>query len=344
MRMSQGLSLRKIKVAFGGVAHFHSESYARAIRELPDASISAVYDQEEKRGRRFARQYGIKYFSNFDSLLSTDIDAVVITSETAEHHDLARKAARAGKNILCEKPIAINVKQATSMIKTAQEHKIVFQMCHVMRFHSTSILVKSFLDEGRIGELRAAVGTNKLKSSLPLSARWFTNRRLSGGGAVIDHSVHLTDLITWFSGSRVKEVYTEIGRNLNTKLKVEDNFLTTLTLEDGVVAHIDGSWSFSEGYPSWGDFKLDLTGTEGFVQLNAFEQNLSYSGMKPPTDKLSLQYYGCDADKEMVASFIKCVASNLTPVAIGSDGLEALKVAIASYESARKGAVVRIEN
>ncbi|MCD6536379.1 MAG: Gfo/Idh/MocA family oxidoreductase [Thaumarchaeota archaeon] len=334
--------VEKVRFGFLGVAHFHSESYGRAIKELPNGEVIAVYEDDEKLGKEYAEKFKIEYYKNPDDLLKRDdIDAVVITAENVKHHDLAVKAAEAGKHILCEKPIAVTVEQADDMVKRAEKAGVKFQTCFVMRYHSTSILVKNLIEDGAIGKVLALVGTNKLNSSLPLLRDWFTQPELSGGGAVMDHTVHLADLIRWYTKSEAIEVYTEIGRNVNPKIKVEDNFLTTIRMENGAIGHIDGSWSYASGLYTWGDVTLEVLGTEGVILLDAFRQNIYYIGMESPNDKLTWHYYGCDPDLEMVKSFIECITQDKEPVATGFDGRQGVAITLASYESVKLGKPVK---
>lgn len=334
--------MEKIKFAFLGVAHIHSNNYARAIKELPEAELKAVYEQNEKVGREFSKKFEIDYYNDCEKLLKTeDIDAVVITSETAKHYDLAMKAIEAGKHILCEKPIAMTLKEADEMIKSAEKAGLKFQTCFVMRYHTTSWFIKNLIDDGRIGKVLAIIGTNKLNVSLPLSMDWFLNPELSGGGAIMDHTVLLADLIRWYTDSEALEVYTETGRNMVKNIGVEDNFLTTLTMENGVIGHIDGSWSYASGFYTWGDVTLEVLGSEGVILLDAFRQNVYYVGMEAPNDKLIWHYYGCDADKEMIKSFVNCILRDEAPRASGFDGRQGLAITLASYESLRLGRPVR---
>jgi len=334
--------VEKVRFGFLGVAHFHSENYGRVIKELPNSEVVAVYEDDEKLGKEYAEKFEIKYYSTPDDLLKRDdIDAVVITAENAKHHGLAIKAAEAGKHILCEKPIAVTVEQADDMVKKAEKAGVKFQTCFVMRYHSTSILVKNLIEEGRIGKVLALVGTNKLNASLPLLRKWFTEPELSGGGAVMDHTVHLADLIRWYTKSEAAEVYTEIGRNVNPDIKVEDNFLTMLKMQNGAIGHIDGSWSYAAGLYTWGDVTMEILGTDGVILLDAFRQNVYYIGMDSPNDKLTWHYYGCDPDMEMVKSFVDCILNDKVPIATGFDGRQGVAITLASYESAKTGKIVK---
>ncbi len=334
--------MKKIRFGFLGVAHFHADNYANAIKKIPDAEIVAVYDEDEKLGKEFSNNFKIEYYKDAAQLLKReDVDAVIITAENVKHHDYAVKAAEAGKHILCEKPIATTVEDADDMIKKAEKSGVKFQTCFVMRYHSASILVKNLINEGRFGKVLALIGTNKLNSSLPLLRRWFTDQKLSGGGAVMDHTVHLADLIRWYTNSEASEVYTEIGKNVNKNIDVEDNFLTTLLMENGAVGHIDGSWSYAAGLYTWGDVTMKVIGTDGVILLDAFKQNISYIGSDKPNDKLTWHYYGCDCDLEMIRSFIECIVEDKNPIASGIDGRQGVAITIASYESAKIGKPVK---
>ncbi len=187
------------------------------------------------------------------------------------------------------------------------------------------------------------VGVNKLSISTAVTRRWIATKSLSGGGAVMDHTVHLADLMRWYTGSEVVEVYAEIGKNVNRALRVEDNFITTVTFADGAIGHIDGSWAHASGYPTWGEVTLEIQGSKGMLYLDAFRQNVSYAGNAPPNDKLSWQYYGCDADRETVKGFVTSIDNDESPLASGNDGLQGIRITLASYESARTGRPVRLK-
>ena len=332
----------RLRIGFLGIAHFHAESYARAINGSPDVELSGVYEHDARLGKEFAKKFRTVYKKTAQDLLDDDADAVVVTAETALHYPLMMAAIRAKKHVLCEKPITLTEKQARTVLQAAASRGLTFQMCYVMKYHSAAQLVKNSLEEGQIGDVLAIVGTNKLAATLSATRKWFTTRSLSGGGAVMDHTVHLADLMRWYTGSEVREVYTEIGKNVNRRIRVEDNFLTTVTFANGALGHIDGSWAHASGYPTWGDLVLEIQGSKGVVFLDAFRQNVYYTGMEPPANRLSWQYYGCDADREMVRGFIDSVKNKREPLANGNDGLQGLRITLASYESSRSGNPVRL--
>lgn len=331
----------RMRIGILGVAHSHAEDYARSVRQkIPNAELVGVYERKEAEGRSFARRHRTVYSKSMDDLISRS-DAVIIASENAHHHRLAVAAARAGKHVLCEKPMALTLGEAREMKSEATKAGVKFQMCYPMRYHTVVSVVKELIGEGSIGDILALVGVNKINSSA-VSKTWFRDKSLSGGGAIMDHTVHLADIMRWYTGEEVKEVYCEAGRNIRSGSAVEDTFLTTVTFENDVLGHIDGSWAYPGGYPSWGDFSLEVLGTKGVIFLDAFKQNVYFTGNTHPNDKQLWQYYGCDANTEMIKSFIDSIDHDKKPKASAEDGIRGLGITLASYESAKEGKVVRI--
>jgi UDP-N-acetylglucosamine 3-dehydrogenase len=215
-------------------------------------------------------------------------------------------------------------------------------MCHVIRHHPAALMVHTLIKENRLGAVRSFVGVNKINVSNIFRRSWLTKPRYAGGGAVIDHTVHLSDTMRWFASSEVVEVYTLIGKNMVDGLEVEDNFLTTLTFSNGVIGHVDGSWTYPIGFPIWGDFLLEVIGTKGSILLNAFGQNISFFGMNAPNGKLVLESYGPNANQELLKNFANSILYDEQPATTWIDGRKNLEIVLASYESAKTRKPVKI--
>lgn len=330
----------KIRVGFAGVAHFHADSYVQCFKMIPNVEVVGAFERNRELAIQFSDRFGTQLHESLQALLK-DVDAVVVASENAFHFEYAAEAVENKKHVLCEKPMTIDLEQADKLVKLVEKNGVKFQMCYVMRYHTVTSLAKGLVDEGKIGKLLSIIGTNKLNRYLVLLRNWFTDKRLSGGGAVMDHTVHLSDLIRWYSGSEIEEVYTEIGRNVNENLSVEDNFLTTVRTQNRVIGHIDGSWTYSSGHYTWGDVTLELLGTDGVIYVDAFRQNINFIGNEKPSDRLSWHYYGCNADLSLVKDFIRCIVEDTQPLADVYDGRQGVAVTLASYESSRTGRAVK---
>jgi len=329
--------MRKLRFAILSFAHIHAWSYARVLKSLEEAELVAIYDDDQERLKRAAEAYGVRdLYSDYQQLLKrSDIDAVIIASENAKHAELAVASAEAGKHIIVEKPLATTLEDAERMIKAAEKAGVKLQQAFVMRYHDATVAVKRMLDQGALGRILAIMTTNHGK----FPGLWFDDPRLAGGGAVMDHTVHTADLMRWYTGDEADEVFAVIGKNIRPQLRSEDCALISLKFRGGVLGSIDCSWSRHEGWPIWGDVYLAIYGTEGFIAVDAFRPciNLVIDG-RP----LVWHYFGPDADYNMVKDFIYAVLEDRPPRASGYDGYKALEVALAAYESHRRGAPVKL--
>ena len=326
--------MKKLRFAVLSYAHFHAYSYSQAVKELPNVELVAVYDDNSARGEKAAKQFEADFYSDYNVMLKRDdVDAVIICSENTKHPLLAIAAAERGKHILCEKPIATTLEDAEAMIKAVKRTGVKFQTCFVMRYNPPALRVKEILDSGEIGRVTAIIGTNHLKWLGLDLMEWFVDPSLSGGGAVMDHTVHLADMMRWYTGSEARHVYCEIGKNVRRDLKVEDNFLTIVNFRDETIGSIDGSWSRPENSYYWGDVTMEIIGTEGMILLDAFRQVLYLTS--GASKGLEWQFYAGNTDKEMVKHFVKCVQEDLVPRATLMDGRQATEITLASYESAK---------
>ncbi|MEM0226346.1 MAG: Gfo/Idh/MocA family oxidoreductase [Thermofilaceae archaeon] len=329
--------MRKLRFAILSFAHIHAWSYARVLKSLEEAELVAIYDDDPERLKRAAEAYGVRdLYSDYQQLLKrSDIDAVIIASENARHAELAVASAEAGKHIIVEKPLATTLEDAERMIKAAEKAGVKLQQAFVMRYHDATVAVKRMLDEGAIGRILAITTTNHGK----FPGLWFDDPKLAGGGAVMDHTVHTADLMRWYTRDEVDEVFAVIGKNIRPQLRSEDCALISLKFRSGVLGSIDCSWSRHEGWPIWGDVYLAIYGTEGFIVVDAFRPciNLVIDG-KP----LVWHYFGPDADYNMIKDFVRAVLEDRPVRASGYDGYKALEVALAAYESHRRGAPVKL--
>lgn len=319
-----------MRVAILSFAHMHAWSYAAALQQHPGAELALIWDEDGARGQQAASRFGCRFEPSLDAVLASDIGAVIITSANAHHKDLAIRAARAGKHILCEKPIATSVADGEAMIAAAREAGVQFMTAFPCRYSPPVIRVKKALEEGRIGQVLAIKGTNHGR----MPGGWFTDKALAGGGAVMDHTVHVADLIRWFLGKEFTSVYAEASTRFY-EVDIDDCGMLTMEMEGGVFVSLDPSWSRPPVYPTWGDVTMEIVGTGGTISLDAFSQSLTLYNNE---DRAAAWVpYGADMDEGLVADFIRCATENTPPPITGEDGLRAMEVALLAYESAAKG-------
>ena len=316
-----------VRIGMLSFAHMHAASYAAAVARLEGAVLAGVYDRDKARGRTMAQRFQTDFCHKLELLLGPEVDAVIVCSENARHRELAEAAAEAGKHVLCEKPIATTVEDAEAMMDACQANGVKLQVAFPCRFLTAVARAKQMVEEGKLGRIVAIKGTNR--GTMP--GGWFTDKRLAGGGAVMDHTVHVADLMRWFLGAEVTEVYAEVG-NMIYGDAFDDCGTLTLTFDNGVFATLDPSWSRNRAYPTWGDVTMTISGTEGVLCVDAFDQKVMvYAADEHVAREVCV---ADDMDFFLVSDFVECIAGNREPTITGRDGLEALRVALAAYESA----------
>ncbi|MEM2179102.1 MAG: Gfo/Idh/MocA family oxidoreductase [Candidatus Methanomethylicaceae archaeon] len=335
-------SIKKVKIGIVSFAHPHAESYANALKQIENVELCGIFDDDKSRGGAKASYYKTKFYSNFDEMLKKEEpDAVIITSENVKHSEQAIIAMKEGVNVLCEKPIATTLEDADKIVSIVNKSKVTFQTCYVMRYHRVALTIKELLESGKIGNISLIVGTNKLNIDRILIEPWFTNPELSGGGAIMDHTVHLADLMRWFLKEEARYVYTKVGDNVFSQLKVEDNFFTIIEF-DKAIGSIDGSWCMPSAYPTWGDVTMTIYGDEGVIFMDAFKQNITLISSEGKNNIIKWHYYGCNADLEMIKDFIECIITSRKPRATVIDGRQGVEITIASYLSMKNNKPIKL--
>ena len=315
-----------MKIGMISFAHMHALSYAEILHNHSDVELSYIWDEDEVRGKTMADKYNCQYIANLDKFLQTDINAVVICSENINHKEHVIKAAKAKKHILCEKPIATEVKDAEAMIQACEKASVILQIAYPVRFAPVIENVKAMIQDGAIGEVLAINATNH--GLMP--GGWFIEKKLSGGGSATDHIVHIMDLIRWIFKDEVKSVYAELDTRFYD-IDVEDCGMVTLELESGMIVSIDPSWSRPKVFPTWGNVVMHFVGTKGNLSVDVFKQHsLYYNGNEEKIQELP---WSEDMDEGLIKDFIDCIKSNGMPSITGIDGLRTLEVVKAAYQS-----------
>jgi predicted dehydrogenase len=282
-------------------------------------------------------RYGVAVHEDIDRLLAADLDAVVVCSETVHHADLVEKAAAAGCAVLCEKPLGVGPEDSARIVAACERAGVPLMTAFPVRFHPAVQQLRALVNSGGLGALRALNGTNQ--SVMPLRERaWFADPALAGGGAMMDHIVHLADVFSWLLGAAPERVYAVGNRIVHSEVvTVETSGLVMLDYADGVFASIDCSWNRPLDYPTWGGIGLSVVGDGGTVEVDAMRQRLTRFGGSP---SFGWTPWGVDINQLMIDDFLAAVREGREPAVTGRDGLIATTVALAALESAASGAPV----
>lgn len=330
-----------MKIALMSFAHTHAYGYARALRDLPGVELltsdplAGTRPAHETGGASMAAELGVDHVDSYAELLDWQPDGVIICSENARHREDTELAAAAGAHVLCEKPLATTVEDATAMITVCEQAGVRLMVAYPVRYSPAFTALRDAYAHGRLGTLRALHGTNN--GSVPSGARaWFVDPELAGGGGLIDHVVHLADLIDELLGHVPAEDVYAVANSLmpGADTGVETAAHVSVRYPGGVIATIDSSWSVPRSGPAWGGLTLDAVGDAGFASMDAFNQRVD--GFSEAEKRPLWLSYGFNLDQLMIDTFLGVVDGAEPPVD-GRAGFRSMAVALAALESARTG-------
>jgi predicted dehydrogenase len=329
-----------IKIGILSFAHHHGEAYISNLRQMEGVELLGVADDDSMRGQTIAAQNQARYFHTYVDLLEAKPDGVIICSENNRHRLLVEMAASRGIHVLCEKPIATTLEDARAIVDTCDKAGVLLMTAFPMRFSAPLLEIKARLDHGDFGEVYCFNATNQ--GELPTKHRaWFVDPQLAGGGAIMDHTVHLVDMMRWFTGSEVQTMYARSNKIFHAEeVEVETGALEMLTFENGVFATIDASWSRPPYWPTWGGLTFEMITQRGAVFVDAFRQNLNI--YRHEWQRSNWAYWGSDMNHAMVSDFVTAIRENRSPRVTGVDGLRAVEATLAAYESDRTGQTVQV--
>jgi predicted dehydrogenase len=333
-------------VALVGCAHtMHAWAYARALAGSRHARLAGVFDEDPSLAAPIERHFGARVFADAAELLaSPDVDAAVVCSETVEHRGLVEVAASHGCHVLCEKPIATSLADAREMIAVCARAGVQLHIAFVTRFLPLIHQVRASMESGDLGEVFAMVAANRGRPPLvPLYPKWITDPAMAGGGALMDHSVHLTDIMRHLSGREVVSVTAEVD-SLMWDCGIDDIALMSLVFDNGMVGSVDPSWSVPTDNPWDYDFSLRIVGTHGSLMIDDLASSLQLVSHRYGAG-LRLVPFGADVDALMIEAFVESIQAGelQQPCADGWDGLRALEVALAGYAAAAAASPVKLD-
>ncbi|WP_243855215.1 Gfo/Idh/MocA family oxidoreductase [Diaminobutyricimonas sp. TR449] len=295
----------------------------------------------EVRGAQYAAEFGAPYVDSYSELFDWKPDAVIVCSENSRHRVDAEAAAKAGAHVLCEKPLATTVADAQAIVDACVDAGVKLMTAFPMRFTPMFGAALEAVKRGAIGEVIGATGTNNGK--LPLGGRsWFVDSELAGGGALVDLTVHVADMLNAVLRSEHPElIYAATNRILHSDkdaVTSETAGLVNITYANGVVATIDCSWSQPDSAPNWGGLTLQLVGTKGVIDIDPFA--LRVEGFDETNGSGVWRGYGTNNSVPLIDEFISAIREDRQPEPSGQAGLRAVELVAAAQESSITGEVI----
>jgi len=248
-------------IGAGTIAAFH----AQAIGLVAGAELTAVCDSVDERAREFGARHGIAAFTDVDDFLArAPIDAVTVATPTGLHASVAIPAARAGKHVLCEKPLDTTPAKAQAIIDACRDAGVILSPVFQSRFGAGAMAVKRAIDAGRFGRLLFVSGRIKWWRSQAYydSGAWRGTWALDGGGCLMNQSIHGIDLLLHFGGAPT-EVFGYTATRTHAGLEVEDNACAVIRFASGALGVIESSTSCAPGFPQ----QSELSGERGSAMI-----------------------------------------------------------------------------
>lgn len=336
------------KVGIGLIgSQFISSIHAEALKMVADAEVLAVMSPTPGNAKKFAANFGIPHhFTDLDDMLQMDeIDMVVIGAPNYLHCEITLKIAEAGKHIVVEKPLCMNLQEADTMIDACKKANVKLMYAEELCFTPKYVRLKALLDEGALG--KPVLLKQSEKHDGPHADHFWDVER-SGGGVTMDMGCHAIEFFRWLNKNNpIKSVYAQMNTSVHTdKTRGDDNAIIIIEFENGVTAMAEESWTKLGGM----DDRAEIHGTEGVAYADVLQgnsiQTYSAKGVGYAVEKAGntvgwsytmyeeIWNYGFPQEFE---HFVDCVKNNKEPLVTGEDGKAVLEVIFAAYESAGTG-------
>jgi len=340
------MKARTVRIGLIG-SQFITSIHAEALKGVRDAEVLAVMSPTEGHAREFAARHGIAHhFTNLDDLLAMDeIDMIIIGAPNNLHCEIAVRAAAAGKHVVVEKPLCLNLAEADRMIAACAQAKVKLMYAEELCFTPKYVRLKQLLDRGALG--RPVLLKQSEKHDGPHAAHFWDVER-SGGGVTMDMGCHAMQFFRWLNGNDpVRSVYAQMSTSVHaSKTRGDDNAIIILEFANGVTGLAEESWTKPGGM----DDTAEIHGTEGVAYADVLHGNsirtYSTRGVDYAVEKAGstvgwsfvmyeeIWNYGFPQELQ---HFVTCVRNDEQPLLTGEDGKAVLEIIFAAYESAGSG-------
>ncbi len=334
-------------IGSGFMGRTYTETISKYCR---GSSVKAV--SVGSRAGQLAKDYAIALEPSVDSLLARDdISAVFIATPHHAHAEQAIPAARAGKHVFIEKPMACSVDDCDAILDACKAAGVYSSIAFSQRTRKCNIRAKQLIDEGAIGRILQMEEMSLVPTGLGGLPKWQSDPE--NLGTLFGHGIHNFDRIRWFTGAEIKTVYAKCG-SLEPDAKVEGTSMLLMTLTDGTCASFWCSYQLPKPSFPRSQFSTWIIGEKGMMDLDAYgELRVATGGewkvveTQAPIDwqgKGFLDPVRLESYTLQCQDFIDAVADKRPPAVTGWDGRQAVAAALGAYESSKTGKEIKLAN
>ena len=345
-----------LKVGIIGCGKITEVRHAPEYAENPNVEIVGFYDYFPEKARAMAEQYGGRAFESMEALLASDVDAVSVCVANDSHASASIAALKAGKHVLCEKPMAVTRADCAEMVRGAAETGRTLMIGQNQRFARAPVEARRLIAEGRLGRVLAfhtTFGHPGPEGWTGQKNSWFFDKKRAAFGALADLGVHKTDLMHYLLGERIVKVsanFTTLDKKYpdGTPIAVDDNAFCIYTTESGAVGTMHVSWTFYGRE----DNSTRIYGTEGVLRIyDDPEYSLIWEKRDGSVERFALdqmtsneeQTTGGRTSTGVIDAFVDSVLAGRPSPIDGSEAIKAMQVIFAAEQSAIEGRTVEVD-
>ena len=341
--MSLGVGI----VGCGMISQFH----ARAIADSEGAGLVACCSRDLKSAQTLADEFGGTAYDNLDAMLAdSKVDIVSICTPSGAHQEPAVAAANAGKHVIVEKPLEITLARCDAIIEACVKNNVVLSTIFPSRFHASSKLLKTAIDDGRFGTLSLGDAYVKWFRTQEYydSGAWRGTWELDGGGALMNQAIHCVDLLTWLMGP-VAELSARTATLAHERIAVEDVATASLRFANGALGVIEATTASFPGMLK----KIEVHGSKGSAVIEEEDiKTWQFETMTPEDDAIIAQFADATetgggasdpsaidhaAHTHQFNDVINAIKTGKNPAIDGHEGRRSVEIILAIYKAAETG-------
>ena len=342
-----------IRVGIAGCGKIAQVRHLPEYRDHPNARVRGLFDLNRERAEALAEEYHARAYETYEEMLADpEIDAVSVCTANIAHADMAVAALKAGKHVLCEKPMATTLEDCERMVQAAKESGRVLMIGQNQRLAAAHVKARELMEAGAIGKLLTFTtsfrhGGPETWTVDPGANTWFFDKTKAAMGAMADLGIHKTDLIQFLLGENVVRTTAKLttldkrGADGNL-IGVDDNAICIYEMASGVIGTMTASWT----YYAAEDNSTVIYGTEGEMRIYDDPNHsivLKKKGEEPKYfDVEQIQTNDNQTKSGIIDLWVDCLMKGEESPISGESVLSAMRAVFASMESSESGRAVDI--
>lgn len=329
----------KLRWGIVGLGQLANEWIAPAIKASKKNQLVACADALTERADQFGKNHGIDhvYYAFQEMVKDSNIDAVYVATPNSLHHPVVIAAARAGKHVLCQKPMAINLKEAEEMIEACRNNRVELRIGLQLRFQKVLQLAADLVRSGRVGQVREVTAQRYAPMHEAKVSAWRYDLGVAGAGALSDVGVHTIDFVQWVVADRIRRVFA-VSNPPRASGATDDTITVLFEFEHGCQATIRCSREMPVASND-----LQIFGTGGKIITGPLRGVDQYKLLlRAPSESKDFEFQAENLYFVEIESFAAITNGKSSPAVTGEEGMKLVEVTDAVIHSLRTGNAVTI--